>query len=89
VPTVEGTEEIDVPAGTQSGDELRLKGRGVPKLRGSGRGDLHVIVTVVIPDKLSRSERDLLKQLNEVAAPAMLPKSGGPGLFDRLRDIFN
>ena len=64
-------------------------GRGVPKLRGSGRGDLHVIVTVVIPEKLNKSERDLLKQLNEVAAPAVLPNSGGPGLFDRLRDIFS
>jgi molecular chaperone DnaJ len=89
IPTVEGAEEIDVPAGTQSGAELRLKGRGVPRLRGSGRGDLHVIVTVVIPEKLSKSERDLLKQLNEVAAPAVLPKGGGPGLFDRLRDIFS
>ncbi len=89
VPTVEGSEEVAVPAGTQSGAELRLRGRGVPKLRGSGRGDLHVIVTVVIPDKLNKSERDLLKQLNEVAAPAVLPKGGGPGLFDRLRDIFN
>jgi len=88
VPTVEGAEEIAVPSGTQSGAELRLKGRGVPRLRGNGRGDLHVIVTVVIPDKLSKSERDLLKQLNEVAGPAVLPRGGGPGLFDRLRDIF-
>ena len=48
-----------------------------------------VIVTVVIPEKLSKAERDLLKQLNEVAAPAVLPKGGGPGLFDRLRDIFS
>ncbi len=61
----------------------------MPRLRGSGRGDLHVIVTVVIPEKLNKSERDLLKQLNEVAAPAVLPKGGGPGLFDRLRDIFS
>ncbi|HET6819670.1 MAG TPA: molecular chaperone DnaJ [Candidatus Limnocylindria bacterium] len=88
VPTTEGSEDLVVPPGTQSGTELRLKGRGVPRLRGSGRGDLHVIVTVVVPEKPSKAERDLLKQLNEVSAPAVLPKGGGPGLFERLRDIF-
>ena len=88
VPTVEGSEEISVPPGTQSGTELRLKGRGVPRLRGTGRGDLHVIVTVVVPEKPSKAERELLKQLDEVSGPAVLPKGGGPGLFDRLRDIF-
>jgi molecular chaperone DnaJ len=89
VPTVEGAEDLAVPAGTQSGTELRLKGRGVPRLRGSGRGDLHVIVTVVVPEKPSKAERDLLKQLNEVSGPAVLPKGAGSGLFDRLRDIFS
>jgi molecular chaperone DnaJ len=89
IPTVEGSEEIEVPPGTQSGAELRLKGRGVPRLRGTGRGDLHVIVTLVVPEKLSRQERDLLKQLDGVSGPAVLPKGGGAGLFDRLRDIFS
>jgi len=86
VPTVEGSEEIEVPAGTQSGTEVRLRGRGVPRLRGVGRGDLHVIVTVVVPPKPSKQERDLLKQLDGVSAPAMLPK-GGPSLLERLRDL--
>jgi molecular chaperone DnaJ len=89
VPTVEGSEELAIPPGTQSGTELRLKGRGVPRLRGTGRGDLHVIVTVVIPDKPSKAERELLKQLDEVSGPAVLPKGGGNGLLDRLRDIFS
>jgi molecular chaperone DnaJ len=88
VPTVEGSEEIEVPPGTQSGTEIRLRGRGVPRLRGAGRGDLHVIVTVVVPQKPSKAERDLLKQLGEVSVPAVLPK-GGPGLLDRLRDLFS
>ncbi|HET7520912.1 MAG TPA: molecular chaperone DnaJ, partial [Candidatus Limnocylindria bacterium] len=73
VPTVEGSEPLEVPAGTQSGTELRLKGRGVPRLHGNGRGDLHVIVTVVVPEKPSKAERELLKQLNEVSGPAVLP----------------
>ena len=85
VPTVEGTEEVDIPAGVQSGHEIRLRGKGVPRLRGAGRGDLHVVVNVVVPSKLSRRERELLQQLDQVSAPAVLPK-GGPSVFDWLRD---
>ena len=87
VPTVDGREPLEVPAGTQSGTEIRLRGRGVPRLRGSGHGDLHVIVTVVVPPRLTRKERELMKQLNEVSPAATLPK-GGAGLLDRLRDLF-
>jgi molecular chaperone DnaJ len=88
IPTVEGTEPMEVPAGTQSGTELRLRGRGVPRLRNTGRGDLHVIVTVVVPPKPSKRERELLKELREASAPAVLPKEG-PTLVGRLRDLFN
>jgi molecular chaperone DnaJ len=88
VPTVDGAETVDIPAGTQSGTEIRLRGRGVPRLRGMGRGDQHVIVTVVVPAKVSRKERDLLQQLGDVSGPAELPKGGG-GLFDRLRELFS
>ncbi|HEX2222190.1 MAG TPA: molecular chaperone DnaJ [Candidatus Limnocylindria bacterium] len=87
VPTVEGSEEVEIPPGTQSGEEIRLRGLGVPRLRGSGRGDLHVITNVVVPSRLSKRERELLRQLGEVSAPATLPK-GGPGIFDRIRDLF-
>jgi molecular chaperone DnaJ len=87
VPTVEGSEEVEVPAGTQSGTELRLRGKGVPRLRGAGRGDLHVVVNVVVPAKLSKRERELLGELSEVSGPAVLPK-GGPSVFERLRDLF-
>ena len=88
IPTVEGTEPMEIPAGTQSGSELRLRGRGVPRLRGVGRGDLHVIVTVVVPPKPSKRERELLRELGEVSSPPVLPK-GGPSLVGRLRDLFN
>ena len=87
VPTVEGNEEVEVPAGIQSGHEIRLRGKGVPRLRGAGRGDLHVIVNVVVPSKIGKRERELLRQLDEVSGPAVLPK-GGPSVFDRVRDIF-
>ena len=88
VPTVEGSEPIEIPAGTQSGTQVRLRGRGVPRLRGTGRGDLHVIVTVVVPPKPSKKERELLEQLREVSGAAVLPK-GSPSLVDRLRDLFS
>ncbi|MGH2482921.1 MAG: molecular chaperone DnaJ [Candidatus Limnocylindria bacterium] len=88
VRTVEGSEGVDIPAGIQSGEEIRLRGRGLPRLRGAGRGDLHVIATVVVPAKLTKRERELLQQLGEVSAPAALPKRG-PSLGDRLRDLFD
>ena len=87
VPTVEGQEEVVVPAGTQSGHEIRLGGKGVPRLRGAGRGDLHVVVNVVVPTKLSKRERELLRELGEVSEPAALP-ADGPSVFERLRDLF-
>ena len=87
VPTVDGSEEVEIPPGTQSGHEIRLRGEGVPRLRGAGRGDLHVVVNVVVPTKLSRRQRELLHQLDEVSEPAELPKAGG-SVFDRLRDLF-
>jgi molecular chaperone DnaJ len=88
VRTVDGTEEVAIPAGTQSGQEIRLRGHGMPRLRGSGRGDLHVLVTVVVPSRLSKRERELLTELAEASAPAALPKSG-PTLGERLRDLFS
>ncbi|MGH2401763.1 MAG: DnaJ C-terminal domain-containing protein, partial [Candidatus Limnocylindria bacterium] len=75
------------PAGAQSGHEIRLRGKGVPRLRGAGRGDLHVIVNVVVPTRLSKRERELLRELGEVSGPAVLPKGGG-SVLDRLRDLF-
>ncbi len=87
VPTVEGSEEVEVPAGSQSGTEIRMRGKGVPRLRGAGRGDQHVIVRVVVPSKIGKRERELLEELGEIGTPAVMPK-GGPSLLDRLRDVF-
>jgi molecular chaperone DnaJ len=87
VPTVDGRADIEVPAGTQSGHEIRMRGQGFPRLRGSGRGDLHVIVNVVVPQKLSKRERELLAELGGERPQAELPK-GNSGVFDRLRDLF-
>jgi molecular chaperone DnaJ len=64
VPTMDGSVTVKIPAGTQSGKTLRVKGRGVPTAR-SGRGDLLVKVEVQVPQKLSRKEKDLLEQFEE------------------------
>jgi molecular chaperone DnaJ len=64
VPGLGGDETVEVPAGTQGGDVLRLKGRGMPGLRG-GRGDLHVHVRVEVPRKLDKRQRELLRELGE------------------------
>jgi molecular chaperone DnaJ len=65
VETVDGALELKIPAGIQSGEEIRLKARGVPRLNGSGRGDHFVRVTVVTPRKLSRKAKELLEQLKD------------------------
>jgi curved DNA-binding protein len=65
VPTLEGTIKMTVPAGTQSGRRFRLKGLGMPRLRGEGRGDLYVRVRIVVPTGLSARERQLFEELRK------------------------
>jgi molecular chaperone DnaJ len=63
VATLEGDEDVEVEPGTQPGEVIVLRGHGMPTLRGRGRGDLRVVVNVVIPRRLSREQRDLLSKL--------------------------
>lgn len=65
VPTLDGALPIEVPAGTQPGDILTVRGQGMPSLRGGRRGDLRVVVNIVIPRRLSETQRELLGRLNE------------------------
>jgi molecular chaperone DnaJ len=80
-----GEEELDVLAGTQSGTVLRLRGRGLPALDRSGRGDLHVTIRVRTPESLSVEQRELLEKLAELDGVETAER----GLFDRVKDIFN
>lgn len=61
----EGSERLNIPAGTQTGDVLKLKGLGMPEVNGRRQGDLLVQVLVVIPKKLNQAQQDLLRQLGE------------------------
>ena len=63
VDTFDGVEKLDIPAGTQAGSKLRIKGRGMPRLRGKGNGDMNILVRVKVPKTLTAKERELLTQL--------------------------
>lgn len=85
IPTLDGDSEFEIPAGTQSGEEFVLRGKGVPRLRGGGRGDMVVKVTAVIPEDLSDEQRALLEQLAKTMGTPVLPKQN-KGFFERIRD---
>lgn len=62
VPTLDGNVKLTIPEGTQTGSVFRMKGKGIPLLRGSGRGDQYVSVKVAVPKDLSSSQKELLRQ---------------------------
>jgi molecular chaperone DnaJ len=65
VPTLEGETPIELPAGTQPGEVLTMRGQGMPSLRRGRRGDLRVVVNVVVPRRLSPEQRELMERLND------------------------
>jgi molecular chaperone DnaJ len=80
--TLDGSERITIPAGTQTGRVVRLKGKGVPHVRGRGRGDLHVRLVVDTPSDLTRDQEALLRELAAQRGEAVTEEAG---LFGRLR----
>jgi molecular chaperone DnaJ len=70
VPTLEGVVTVSVPPGTQPDAQLRLRGKGLPRFRGRGRGDLYVRVAVRVPEKMGAEERRLWERLREVRGKA-------------------
>jgi len=83
VPTVDGDEEVEIKPGTQPETEIRLRGKGAPHLRRAGaRGDLHVLVEVVVPTRLSKKARELLAAYAEEAGESVA--SGTPGIREKL-----
>ncbi len=67
IPTPEGRVSLKVPSGSQDGKLLRVKGRGTPKLNGSGRGDLLARLKVAVPSKLTKAEREALENLDKAS----------------------
>lgn len=87
IPGVDGAVMLKIPEGTQSGKELRIRGKGVPYLNEKGRGDLIVKVVVQIPKKLSRVQRELIAELGNSMTVENKPTS--PGLLDKMKDLFS
>ncbi|MTV26321.1 molecular chaperone DnaJ [Nitriliruptoraceae bacterium ZYF776] len=88
VPTVGGDEvEVPVPAGTQPGDVLRVRGAGLPQQGGGRPGELKLLVRVQVPTDLDGAQRDLLTQLADLRGEHLA--SRGRGMFTRLKDAFH
>jgi molecular chaperone DnaJ len=87
IETLEGPETIKVPEGVQSGREFRLRGKGVPHLNERGKGDLVVQIRVATPTKLTKEQKELMKQLSATMVVENAPHSRG--LFDKMKDIFS
>ena len=84
VPSLEGSIALQLNAGTQSGSTYRLRGRGMPSVRGGARGDQLVTVHVVVPTKMSKRERELLEEYARAGGDQIEEKS----FFDRVKDAF-
>lgn len=86
VPTLDGTAALEVPAGTQSGDVLRLPGRGIPRLGGGPRGDQLAQVSVWVPTRLSAEERRAMEALAD--SENFAPPKSGKGFWSKVREAF-
>jgi molecular chaperone DnaJ len=87
IPAIDGNVILKIPEGTQSGKELRIRGKGVPHLNEHGRGDLVVQVVVQIPRKLSRGQREQVSKLADALAVENKPTSRS--LMSKMKDLFS
>jgi molecular chaperone DnaJ len=86
VPTLDGRVKMKIPPATQTGKVFRLKGKGIPRLHGGGRGDQHVRVVIETPSELTREQRDLLERFAEISGEEGLPQSRS--FFSKVRELF-
>jgi len=87
IPTIDGEpHELKIPAGTQSGEVFVVRGKGVPHLRGSGRGDMLVRANVITPKSLTKEQKELLRQLAASMGTNVKPQDSG--LMGKIKDAF-
>jgi molecular chaperone DnaJ len=84
--TLDGIEDLAIPAGTQTGNEFRLRGRGVPVARGNARGDLIITALVVTPTRMTKDEEALLRQFAEARGDDVAPPDSS--LIGKIRSAF-
>ena len=87
VPTLDGDEKIAIPAGTQTGRVIHVKGKGIPHLRRPGRGDELVVVQVSVPTSLTAEQRELFGKLAKTLGKEVIPQNE-KSFVDKLRDLF-
>jgi molecular chaperone DnaJ len=85
IPTVDGAERLRIPPGTQTGATFRLRGKGVPFLRGNGRGDQIVVTRVMVPTRLTEQQRRLFQELERSLETEQIGGQQDAGFFGRLR----
>lgn len=87
VPTIEGSRvKVNIPAGTQSGHQFRLRGKGMPVLRSSARGDMYIEVAVETPVKLTKKQKELLQEFDRTAGKDSSPES--ESFFSRVKEFW-
>ena len=84
--TLDGPEDLSIPAGTAHGREFRLPKRGVPHVQGKGRGDLRAVITVDVPTRLSKAQEELLRRLAEESGEDVTPAD--ESLLGRIKSAF-
>jgi molecular chaperone DnaJ len=87
VPTLHGKVKLKIPAGTQTGTKFRLKGKGVPNVRGYGQGDQHIIVRVVTPTKLTEKQKQLLREFDRLGGQSA-QHGAQDSFFDKMKKAF-
>ncbi|MDP7396872.1 MAG: molecular chaperone DnaJ [Lentisphaeria bacterium] len=86
VPTISGTEELNIPAGTANGKVITMSGKGIPSRRRKGRGDQHVVLSIEIPRKLNRAQREALETFHDSCESKTHPVH--EKFMKRLKDLF-
>lgn len=87
IPLLEGQTHVDLPPGTQPGEVIRLRGKGMPDPRGGRTGDLHIEVQLVVPKKLDPEHESLLRKLAEMEQADVMPHQ--KSWFDKLKGLFS
>ena len=87
IPTVHGNVSLKIPAGTQTGTTFRLKGKGAPRLNGSGTGNQQVKVKVEIPKKLTKEQAEILRQFADVS-DIQVKEQADDSFFNKVKDVF-
>ena len=84
IPTLEGTTNLELPAGTQHGALFRVHEEGLPNLRSKNRGDLVIVTQLVVPQKLNEAQKKLLSEYAQTESLDV--GSGGPSLWNKIKD---